>query len=449
MVFLNCHLVLGKFIKVEKINEINILGKVKFMKNKITICFAINNEFFLYLLVTIQSILNNINTKYFYEIVIFYTDLNISYKRYLNGLKNLEHCSFRAIDLNEHFKDIDSSIFHEGERVTKETYYRFFIPKILNECDKVLYLDADILVLSDISYLFEQELSEQELAIACPDVAFLVDSNIRVSFNEKQMSSSEYFTNHLHMKNTKNYFNAGVILFDIKKCLKFNLEEKLLKKLKDLKHPLWRDQDILNSVLEGRVKLINFSWNYQQNISPNLSRLPSKYICSDENIKIWHFNGGRKPWDNIDAEKAEIWWSFAKQTTFYEKLLLELFFKYNKRANASVFIQKGAVERVKNHLSYKIGKTIIDAKNPIKFLFLPLSIAFLCISHIAQRKFYNFLIKLNPSFKMVPLEKYVDYKDVAYVKKHLSYMMGKAFVDNPLTFVFKIRKIYRQWKDEK
>lgn len=423
------------------------------MKKKITICFSINNDFFLYLLVTVQSILNNINKKYLYEIVIFYTDLNVLYKQYLEKLKDLEYCSFRAIDLNEYLINIDNSIFFEGERVTKETYYRFFIPRILKECDRVLYLDSDILVLNDISYLFEQELLEKELAIVCPDVAFLANSKIKVFFNGKQMLSSEYFSNCLCMKDTKNYFNAGVILFDIKKCLDFDLEKKLLEKLKKLKNPVWRDQDVLNSVLEGRVKLSKLYWNYQQNINGNLSRLSKdiilKYIKPDENIKIWHFNGGRKPWDNIDAEKAEVWWEYARQTVFYEKLLLEYFLKSNQKLNTKISPKKGAVDRIKRQLAYKMGAAIVEAKNPIKFIFLPATIMFLYISHKIQIKLYDFLVKLNPSNKLQSLEEYADYKDVVYVQKHLSYMLGKAFIDNPITFVFKIKKIYGYWKNEK
>ncbi|EOV1254330.1 glycosyltransferase family 2 protein, partial [Campylobacter jejuni] len=109
----------------------------------------------------------------------------------------------------------------------------------------------------------------------------------------------------------------------------------------------------------------------------------------------------------------------------------------------------GAVDRIKNQLSYKIGKAIIKAKNPIKALFLPLTIIYLYILHKIQMMMYNVLIRINPNIKLIPLEQYADYNEMLKCKKYLFYRLGNAFIKNPLTFIFKIKKIYKEWKNGK
>lgn len=44
--------------------------------------------------------------------------------------------------------------------ISVETYYRFYIHKVLPDLDKVIYFDADLLVLGDIADLYKIELKD-------------------------------------------------------------------------------------------------------------------------------------------------------------------------------------------------------------------------------------------------------------------------------------------------
>lgn len=98
----------------------------------------------------------------------------------------------------------------------------------------------------------------------------------------------------------------------------------------------------------------------------------------------------------------------------------------------------GAVNRVKNQLSYKLGNTLLQAKSPLKILKLPFRLIKLILEHI--------LDKNNPALKPNALENYRDYEEALGVKEHLSYKLGEALLKNPFTFVFKINKIYKDFK---
>ncbi|TNB64835.1 glycosyltransferase family 2 protein [Campylobacter helveticus] len=106
----------------------------------------------------------------------------------------------------------------------------------------------------------------------------------------------------------------------------------------------------------------------------------------------------------------------------------------------------GAVDRIKNQLSYKLGEAILKANNPLKFLKLPFTLISLVKTHQFEQKVLQFLIRLEPKFKPLDLEKYADYEEALRIKKHLSYRLGQALLKNPLTFIFKIPSIYQNFK---
>ncbi|MCW1562488.1 hypothetical protein OLS58_00140, partial [Campylobacter jejuni] len=73
-----------------------------------------------------------------------------------------------------------------------------------------------------------------------------------------------------------------------------------------------------------------------------------------------HYCDYFKPWNSPHLPKADIWWHYARQTPFYEEILFK-----NITQNSLNIIQnsiQGAVERVKAHLSYKLGKEILSVK---------------------------------------------------------------------------------------
>ncbi|WP_104722618.1 glycosyltransferase family 2 protein [Helicobacter mesocricetorum] len=107
---------------------------------------------------------------------------------------------------------------------------------------------------------------------------------------------------------------------------------------------------------------------------------------------------------------------------------------------------KGAIERVKNHLAYKLGKAIINAKSPLKILKLPFTLIKIIQTHKFESKVLKTLYKTHPQLKLPALENYADYEEALKVKEHLSYRLGEAMLKNPLTFPFKVVSIYGDYK---
>ena len=89
---------------------------------------------------------------------------------------------------------------------------------------------------------------------------------------------------------------------------------------------------------------------------------------------------------------------------------------------------------------------MLEAKNPIKLLFLPFTFLQIISNFKKEQKLYQTLILLNPYFKKIPLEAYADYEEALKIKEHLSFKLGEELVKNPKGFIFNAFAIYRNFK---
>ncbi|WP_410689401.1 glycosyltransferase, family 2 (ATP grasp domain) [Campylobacter lari] len=114
---------------------------------------------------------------------------------------------------------------------------------------------------------------------------------------------------------------------------------------------------------------------------------------------------------------------------------------------------RGAVDRVKSQLGYRLGYTIVQSKTLSQLCMLPIKLFLIYKNFIFEKKVYNFLSKQYPEFKLRPIEDYSDYQDTLKVKKHLSYKIGnmviysfkKWYKGEFLILPFKLLKIYREY----
>ncbi|RTJ49124.1 hypothetical protein C3H65_09165 [Campylobacter jejuni] len=89
----------------------------------------------------------------------------------------------------------------------------------------------------------------------------------------------------------------------------------------------------------------------------------------------------------------------------------------------------GALLRIQNQLSYKLGQTLIlNSKSVLGFISLPFIILSIVVSHKQEQKAYKFKIKKNPNLALPPLSSYDDYNEALKIKNHFSYQLGEEFI---------------------
>lgn len=132
-------------------------------------------------------------------------------------------------------------------------FYRLFAHRAFPKLDKILYLDSDTMVCSDLSEMYNTDISEYTLA-AVRDMAPIHNSRgyapgqYVCSFADKYM-------------NRVPYVNSGVLLLNLKRLS--DAQEKLLATDIKLNYP---DQDMLNYCLYDKIKLLDLKYNFAPGI---------------------------------------------------------------------------------------------------------------------------------------------------------------------------------------
>ncbi|WP_278824274.1 glycosyltransferase family 8 protein [Helicobacter pullorum] len=88
----------------------------------------------------------------------------------------------------------------------------------------------------------------------------------------------------------------------------------------------------------------------------------------------------------------------------------------------------GAKERIQNHLSFKIGKALLESKGFWSRIWLPIILYQIRKQHNKSLEIYTQICRVNPTLKLLPLESYSDYKEVLEEKESKAYNLGVEFM---------------------
>lgn len=135
------------------------------------------------------------------------------------------------------------------------TFVRLFIENIVpTDAERVLYLDADMIVQEHLSKLMVTDLQGNIIG-AIQDQGILT---LGCSWGGGVKNYEE-----LGFKSEDKYFNAGLLLIDLKKWKEFRVMEKSLEaSVKYRKHMVYADQYCLNAVLATRWLELDPRWNH-------------------------------------------------------------------------------------------------------------------------------------------------------------------------------------------
>lgn len=271
------------------------------MKNcNIPIFFSTDDNYVPFLTVAIKSLIENASRDYTYDIIVLNTGLK---EEYMNKLKAFEDECFNIKFENVEHKIVD--VIHKLKSRLRDyyslsIYYRLFIPSLFPEYDKVIYLDADIVVLEDISKLYNEDI-EEYLVGAVPDEVISTDERFKIYIEEA-----------LDIKFGK-YFNSGVLVLNLKEFRKEHIESKFIYLLNKYNFDtVAPDQDYLNVLCKDKVKYVDRGWDRMPNVDPTFD---------DKNLHLIHYNMFMKPWKYENVLYEEYFWKYAKETEYYDDLL--------------------------------------------------------------------------------------------------------------------------------
>lgn len=279
------------------------MKELKNNKNKpvVPIFFAADDNYVPFLAVTLYSLEQNADTDYHYDIKILNAD-NISVENKFKILAEFEKDGFdiEFVDVTPFVENFSSKL-HTRDYYSKTTYYRLLIPNMYPEFDKALYLDCDIVINNSISELFNTEIGDNYVgAITDQAVSYLCDE------------FKDYVENRIGVDSFRNYFNAGILVMNLKKLREINFEDKFIELISRVKFDVAQDQDYLNVICKDHVKFIDDTWNMMP-IPVDIKRPKVPALI--------HYNLSFKPWhlDNVLFE--EYFWDYARKTSYIETIM--------------------------------------------------------------------------------------------------------------------------------
>lgn len=265
--------------------------------NVIPIFFAIDNGYMPFLAVALESLIENSSKQYYYSIKILYTNISEENKKKINKYKR-ENVNIEFVDLNYYIEKVKDKLYTR-DYYTNTTYFRLFIANLYPQYNKAIYLDSDIVVLGDIAELYNQDIGDNLVAAAPDDVIQTI--KVFQEYAEKVVGVADY----------RNYFNAGILLMNLDEFRKFNFQDKFLYLLETIKFTVAQDQDYLNRLCKGKVKIIDKAWD----------KMPIGNDDFDEKkLKIIHYNLADKPWHYDNIRYKDYFWKYAKKTEYYNEI---------------------------------------------------------------------------------------------------------------------------------
>lgn len=178
--------------------------------------------------------------------------------------------------------------------ISVDTYFRLLIEDAFPQYNKIIYLDADLVINMPIDKLWNEPVGDNHL-LAVP--MFLKKS--AYVCGERGLPSYKL----LGIPAKTRTFNAGVMVLNLKKWRADGISEQVmayLGKYKDF--VLWWDQDGLNAVLYDKWRPMPAGFNvmtcHLSNMNDGDDALfsESEYQDVQQNPGIIHFAGPEKPW---------------------------------------------------------------------------------------------------------------------------------------------------------
>jgi lipopolysaccharide biosynthesis glycosyltransferase len=190
------------------------------------------------------------------------------------------------------------------------TFFRLLAPELLPpDLDRVIYLDSDLVTEGNLLELWETELGN------CPALAV---QDYWIPYVSMPCALPETYQQ-LGLPPDAAFFNAGMIVLNLKRWREENLAQKAL----DYAHRFHTvDQEAINAATAGEWKRLDLIWNVQVcGVARPAMKLPDQPGKLIQEAAIIHFNSPDKPWQPLyKLYGGERFAYYLKQSNWFNRL---------------------------------------------------------------------------------------------------------------------------------
>ena len=270
--------------------------------------------------------LANANPEFQYRIYVLHSDItNDNQSKLAQTVGKFENAHIQFINMEHKFEDLFIKTKEKGH-FSKEIYYKFLMPSIFHQYEKIMLADVDVVYLGDISRDF--------VNFNCADGYYLAGANSPILKNSwiENYNQRTYEKDFNANEIQKLIVGAGYFVYNLALMRTDGIEEKLIefteKNLSRLKQP---EQDVINLICHPKIKVLPLNsmvCTYSYELFKTNVDLNNALDHSYEEVKFalgnpiqLHFASGLKPWNNPEGIKSEIWFENLSKTVFLSDYL--------------------------------------------------------------------------------------------------------------------------------
>lgn len=313
-------------------------------KEDVHLLCASNTRYIMPLTVMLTSVVCNYKSDRRLHIHVLTSDIEAAAQLELERV--IGEMAREKIEITFHWSPVDLSsfetFFSQGDLkyISPDAYSRLLAPHVLPaDCEQVIYLDCDLVVLADLASL--SDAANPEFAISAvsnvwyPYVSSKLDAPPALDTSSTSESDPVVFNYaELGIPPSNRYFQSGVLVINLKLWRERNVSERVFQYLAEHKDRVqFLDQGALNAVLFDDWFRLDQRWNQvstsllpERWVAPAYSR--AEWVSSRNSPFIVHYDGKYKPW-NADYKKprSSFFVRYLKMTPYWRRVDISPFAK--------------------------------------------------------------------------------------------------------------------------
>lgn len=292
------------------------------INNKITVFYTLDLNFVIPFTVSLTSLLEN-NKDLEVEVHVVH---NVEDKVLVRKVFTF-FCDSYNVFIHFHFVSFDR--FRHlpiTKLITESTYARLCLTEFIPvEVNQGIYIDCDTVVTGSLKEWVNVDFQKGEKEVYLFGVEDRNGDEEAARLRELGVDTSFYF-------------NAGVLIINLKKWREEKVSQSLVETAKEFKDSLrWADQDVLNIFFAGKCGKIDKKFNYMDKVRS--SAIPI----------IIHFTGASKPWHYIDNGPFKVFYKkYLKLTPFRKEGMEGISIKRVYRKYLNLFKKRIGVDSLKS-----------------------------------------------------------------------------------------------------
>jgi lipopolysaccharide biosynthesis glycosyltransferase len=248
------------------------------------------------MMVTLRSVIDNASKDYDYKIYVLNTGISDERQKLVLDMQN-DIFSVSFVDVKHYIDEVKDKL-PLRDYYSMTTYYRLFIAHMYPEYDKVIYLDSDLVVLGDISELYNYDLKGYYVGAACDQLV-------------QQLDVFGRYVEQVLGVDRNHYFNAGVLLMNCQALRDTDFLDRFVELVNKYTFIVAQDQDYLNVICKDKVLFLPVAWDIEAS---------SEISIPENEIKLIHYNMTAKPWKYEDCTLGAYFWKYAKAVSVYDEI---------------------------------------------------------------------------------------------------------------------------------